>query len=42
MGGPGILSRISRDTEIYFGVIATSHFVVVIMLVVARVAIPIV
>lgn len=37
MSGPDILSRLSRDTEIYFGVIATSHFVVAVMYAVVRV-----
>jgi len=37
MSGPDILSRLSRDSEIYFGAIATSHFVIVVMFAVARV-----
>lgn len=37
MTGPDIISNLSRDTELYFGVIATSHFVIVIMFGVARV-----
>lgn len=36
MSGPDILGRITRDAEIYFGVIAVSHFVVVIMLAAVR------
>ena len=37
MSSSNILSRVSRDAEIYFGVIATSHFVIVVMFAVARV-----
>ena len=37
MGGPDIVSTLSRDTEIYFGIITTTHLVVVIMFAVARV-----
>lgn len=37
MSGPGILDRVTLDAKIYFGVMATSHFVVVIMFAVARV-----
>jgi len=36
MNRPDILSRLSRDTEIYFAVIATSHFMITIMFGVAR------
>ena len=37
MSGPDILSRLGRDAEIYFGVIASSHFMIVVMFAVARV-----
>jgi len=36
MGGPDVLNTLNRDAEIYFAVIATSHFVIVIMFGVAR------
>jgi len=37
MNGLSILDTINRDTGIYFALIATSHFVIVIMYIVARV-----
>lgn len=37
MSGSDILGRLSRDAEVYFGVIATSHFVVLILLTVVSV-----
>jgi hypothetical protein len=37
MSGPGILDRVTLDATIYFGVMATSHFIVVIMFAVTRV-----
>jgi hypothetical protein len=37
IGGPNVLDRVSKDAGIYFGVIATSHFVIVIMFAAARV-----
>ena len=37
MSGPDILSRLSKDSEIYFAFIATSHFAIVIIFGVARV-----
>ena len=37
MGRPDLLNRFSRDTELYFGVISTSHFVIVVIFAAARV-----
>ena len=37
MSGPDIIKRLSKDSEIYFAFIATSHLMVVIMFQVARV-----
>ena len=37
MGRPDLLDRFSRDTELYFGVISTSHFVIVVIFAAARV-----
>ncbi|KAF9647299.1 hypothetical protein BDM02DRAFT_2718881 [Thelephora ganbajun] len=36
ISGPNILDTVSRDAEIYFAVISTSHFLIVIMFAVAR------
>jgi hypothetical protein len=37
MGGANVLDRVSKDSKMYFGVIATSHFVIVAMFILARV-----
>ena len=37
MNGPRILDTVSRDAEIYFAVIATSHFLAVVMYITTRV-----
>ena len=37
VSGPDIVSTLSKDTMVYFGMIATSHLVIVIMFAAARV-----
>ena len=37
LNGPDILGTISKDTEIYFAVVASSHLLIMIIISVARV-----